>query len=115
MESRGIERKLAAILSADVKGYSRLMGEDEVATIRTLTTYREVMGTLIRQYRGRVVDSPGDNLLAEFASVVDAVQGAMEIQRELKVRNTELPAHRKMEFRIGINVGDVVGSEEHTS
>ncbi len=103
-----IERKLAAILSADVKGYSRLMGEDEVATIRTLTTYREVMSTFIRQYRGRVVDSPGDNLLAEFASVVDAVQCAVETQRELKARNAELPAERKMEFRIGINLGDVI-------
>ena len=103
-----IERKLAAILSADVKGYSRLMGEDEVATIRTLTTYRELMGTLIHQYRGRVVDTPGDNLLAEFASVVDAVQGAMEIQQALKARNADLPASRRMEFRIGINLGDVI-------
>ena len=79
-EVRELERKLVAILSADVKGYSRLMGEDEVATIRTLTAYREVMTTLIQQHRGRVVDSPGDNLLAEFASVVDAVQCAVEIQ-----------------------------------
>jgi hypothetical protein len=84
------------------------MGEDEGATIRTLTTYREVMTTLIQQHRGRVVDSPGDNLLAEFASAVDAVQGALAIQRELRVRNAELPDHRKMEYRIGINVGDVV-------
>src|SRR5262249_46186593 len=103
-----MERKLAAILSADVKGYSRLMGEDEEATIRTLTAYREVMTTLIRQHRGRVVDSPGDNLLAEFASAVDAVRCAVEVQHELKVRNVELPDHRRMEFRIGINVGDVV-------
>jgi len=103
-----MERKLAAILSADVKGYSRLMGEDEVATIRTLTTYRELMGILIHQYRGRVVDSPGDNLLAEFASVVDAVQGAMEIQQALKARNADLPASRRMEFRLGINLGDVI-------
>src|SRR6266571_8087765 len=103
-----MERKLAAIFSADVKGYSRLMGEDEEATIRTLTTYREVMTTLIQQYRGRVVDSPGDNLLAEFASAVDAMQGALAIQRELSVRNAALPAHRKMAYRIGINVGDVV-------
>ena len=82
-----MERKLTAILSADVEGYSRLMGEDEEATIRTLTAYREVMTTLIQQHRGRVVDSPGDNLLAEFASAVDAVQGALAIQRELKTRN----------------------------
>ena len=105
---RTVERKLAAILSADVKGYSRLMGEDEEGTIRTLTAYREVMTTLIQQHRGRVVDSPGDNLLAEFASVVDAVQCAVEIQQELKAKNAELPAPRKMEFRIGINVGDVI-------
>jgi adenylate cyclase len=103
-----LERKLAAILSADVKGYSRLMGEDEEATIRTLTTYREVMATLIQRHRGRVVDSPGDNLLAEFASVVDAVQGAVAIQQALQNKNAQLPAPRRMEFRIGINVGDIV-------
>src|SRR5437660_7106313 len=104
----GMERRLAAIFSTDVKGYSRLMGEDEVATIRTITAYREVMASLIQQYRGRVVDSPGDNLLAEFASVVDAVRCAVEIQQALKARNAELPEQRKMEFRIGINLGDVV-------
>jgi adenylate cyclase len=103
-----MERKLTAILSADVKGYSRLMGADEAATVRTLTAYREVMAALIQQYHGRVVDSPGDNLLAEFASAVDAVQGAVEIQQEIKARNAELPEQRKMEFRIGINVGDVI-------
>ena len=103
-----MERKLAAILSADVKDYSRLMGEDEAATIGTLTAYRAVMTTLIQQHRGRVVDAPGDNLLAEFASAVDAVQGALAIQRELRVRNAALPAHRQMTYRIGINVGDIV-------
>src|SRR6266852_9205603 len=103
-----MERKLAAIFSADVKGYCVLMGEDEEATIRTIETHREVMTTLIQQYRGRVVDAPGDNLLAEFASAVDAVEGALAIQRELRVRNAALPDHRKMEYRIGINVGDVV-------
>src|ERR1700739_4248230 len=104
----GMERKLAAILSADVKGYSRLMGEDEEATIRTLTAYRELIVSLIQQHRGRVVDSPGDNLLVEFASVVDAVRCAVEIQQALKTKNAELPEHRQMEFRIGINLGDVV-------
>src|SRR2546422_6962861 len=103
-----MERKLAAILSTDVKGYSRLMGEDEAATVRTLTAYRTLMATLIQQHRGRVVDSPGDNLLAEFASVVEAVECAVAIQRELRVRNAELPLHRRMEFRIGINLGDVI-------
>jgi len=107
MEERA-KRKLSAILSADVKGYSRLMGEDELATIRTLEAYRTVMGGLILKYRGRVVDSPGDNVLAEFASVVDAVESAVEIQKELKVKNEELPENRRMEFRIGINLGDVV-------
>src|SRR3989449_8916433 len=106
--SASIERKLTAILSADVKCYSRLMGEDEEATVRTLTTYRQVMTTLIQQHRGRVVDSPGDNLLAEFASAVDAVRCAVEVQHELRVRNAELPAQRQMEFRIGLNVGDVI-------
>src|SRR5881296_3143208 len=98
-EDYPMERKLAAIFSTDVKGYSRLMGEDEVATIHTLTSYREVMATLIQQHRGRVVDSPGDNLLAEFASVVEAVQCAVAIQRALRVRNAALPLHRRMEFR----------------
>ena len=103
-----VERKLAAILSTDVKGYSRLMGDDEEATIRTLTVYREIISSHVRQHRGRVVDSPGDNLLAEFASAVDAVRSAAEIQRALKENNADLADHRKMEFRIGINVGDVV-------
>ncbi|MEE9568483.1 MAG: BREX system ATP-binding domain-containing protein, partial [Candidatus Binatia bacterium] len=87
---------------------SRLMGEDELGTIRTLTAYRELMGSLIQQHRGRVVDTVGDNLLAEFGSVVDAVACAVEVQRELARRNAELPDHRKMEFRIGINLGDVI-------
>ncbi len=104
----GMERKLAAIFSTDVAGYSRLMGDDEEATIRTLTAYRAVISALIQQYRGRVIDSPGDNLLAEFASVVDAVRGAVEIQHELKTKNAELPEHRQMQFRIGINLGDVI-------
>ena len=89
MSPEEFKRKLTAILSADVEGYSRLMGEDEDATIRTLTTYRELMSTLINKHRGRVVDSPGDNLLAEFGSVVDAVRCAVEIQEELRVRNAE--------------------------
>ena len=76
-----VQRRLAAILSADVKGYSRLMGEDEVATVRTLTAYREVMAALIRERSGRVVDATGDNVLAEFASVVDALECAVELQR----------------------------------
>ena len=100
MTPEKFKRKLTAILSADVKGYSCLMGEDEVGTIRTLNIYKEVMTNLVQQHHGRVVDSPGDNLLAEFASVVDAVQCAAEIQKELKVRNYEVPENRRMEFRI---------------
>src|SRR5713226_6398198 len=103
-----MERKLAAIFSTDVAGYSRLMGDDEEATIRTLTACREIISSLIQHYRGRVVDSPGDNLLAEFASVVDAVRSAVDIQHALKEKNAELPPHRKMQFRIGINLGDVI-------
>jgi TolB-like protein/class 3 adenylate cyclase/Flp pilus assembly protein TadD len=106
------KRKLTAILSADVEGYSRLMGEDEDATIRTLTSYMELMSTLIQKHRGRVIDAPGDNLLAEFLSVVDAVRCAVEIQEELRVRNAELPENHRMEFRIGINLGDVVEEGE---
>ncbi|MFC1817104.1 adenylate/guanylate cyclase domain-containing protein [Thermodesulfobacteriota bacterium] len=112
MDQEGFKRKLTAILSADVEGYSRLMGEDEDATIRTLTTYRDLMSTLIQKHRGRVVDSPGDNLLAEFGSVVDGVRCAVEVQEELRVRNAELPENRKMKFRIGINLGDVVEEGE---
>ncbi|MBT4089448.1 MAG: adenylate/guanylate cyclase domain-containing protein [Deltaproteobacteria bacterium] len=111
MEKEDFKRKLTAILSADVKGYSRLMQDDELATVSTITTYRDLMNTLIQQHHGRIVDSPGDNVLAEFSSVVDAVQGAVTIQKELKVRNSQLPDHRKMEFRIGINLGDVIVKE----
>jgi len=108
MAEEGFKRKLTAILSADVEGYSRLMGEDEESTVRTLTTYREVMATLIQQHSGRVIDSPGDNLLAEFASVVDAVQCAVSVQKEIQSRNAELSENRRMQFRIGINLGDVI-------
>jgi len=112
MAEEKFRRKLTAILSADVAGYSRLMAEDESATVKTLETYREVMSTLIMQHRGRVIDSPGDNLLAEFTSVVDAVQCAVAVQKEFQARNTELPENRRMEFRIGINLGDVIEEGE---
>jgi adenylate cyclase len=108
MSPESFKRKLTAILSADVKGYSRLMGENEAETVRTLTAYRKIMGELIQQHRGRVIDSPGDNILAEFASVVDAVQCAVAAQNEFKARNADLPENRKMQFRIGINLGDVI-------
>src|SRR5512139_863285 len=112
MATQEVKRKLTAILSADVKGYSRLMAEDEEWTVHTLNTYKDVMRGLIQQHRGRVVDAPGDNVLAEFASVVDAVQCAVEIQKELKTRNAELPKSRRMEFRIGVNLGDVIEEGE---
>jgi adenylate cyclase len=112
MATQDFKRKLTAILSADVKGYSRLMREDEEATVRTIKTYREVISSVAQKHRGEVVDSPGDNILAEFASVVDSVRSAVEVQEELKARNAELPENRRMEFRIGINLGDVIHEEE---
>ena len=108
MTEERAKRKLSAVLSADVKGYSRLMGRDEAGTVDRLKEYRTLMTEVIQQYRGRVVDSPGDNILAEFASVVDATESAVKIQQELKNRNAELPIDSRMEFRIGINLGDVI-------
>ena len=108
MTTEKIKRKLAAILSADVKGYSRLMGEDEEWTLRTLNSYKGLIWNLVGEHRGRVVASPGDNVLAEFASVVDAVECAVEIQQVLRTKNALLPETRKMDFRIGINLGDVI-------
>jgi len=112
MTEERAKRKLSAVLSADVKGYSRLMGQDEAGTVNRLKEYRAVMTDLIRQYRGRVIDSPGDNILAEFASVVDATECAVKVQQELKNRNAELPNDSRMEFRIGINLGDVIEDGE---
>jgi TolB-like protein/class 3 adenylate cyclase len=112
MATDDVKRKLTAIFSADVEGYSRLMEEDELATVETLTSHKEIMRKLIRQYRGRVVDSTGDNLLAEFASVVDAVQCAVEVQQVLSAKNEALPENRRMNFRIGINSGDVIEEGE---
>ena len=112
MTTEDFKRKLTAILSADVKGYSRLMGEDEEATVRTITAYRNVIAKVVQKYRGRVVDSPGDNILSEFSSVVDAVRSGVEIQEELRVKNAKLPGNRRMQFRIGINLGDVIHEEK---
>jgi adenylate cyclase len=111
MVQESFKRKLTTILSADAAGYSRLMAEDEAATVKTIASYREIMASLIKQHRGRVVDSPGDNLLAEFSSVVDAVQSAIAVQNEIQTRNAELPDNRRMEFRIGINLGDVIDED----
>jgi len=108
MTTGEVKRKLTAILSADVKGYSRLMREDEEGTLQTLNAYKEVIFNFIQQHRGRVVGTAGDSVLAEYASVVDGVKCAVEIQKEIRVRNGDLPEERRMEFRIGINLGDVI-------
>jgi adenylate cyclase len=112
MADEGFKRKLTAILSADVIGYSRLMRDDEEATVRDLAAHRVLITEIIQQHNGRVVDSPGDNLLAEFASVVDAVNGAIKIQQEINRSNIDTPEDRRMEFRIGINLGDVIEEKE---
>jgi adenylate cyclase len=112
MAEEGFKRKLTAILSADVAGYSRLMAEDEEATVRSLTTYRDVISSLIKVHKGRVVDSPGDNILAEFVSVVESIRCAWDVQQEIKARNKDLSENRRMIFRIGINLGDVIEEEE---
>ena len=103
-----VERRLAAILAADVAGYSRLMGADEEGTLKTLNLYRGVMTQLIQEHQGRVVATAGDNLLAEFGSAVQAVRSAVAVQRALDRRNADLDETRRMRFRIGINVGDVM-------
>src|SRR5512139_556081 len=112
MTSEESKRKLAAILSADVKGYSRLMSQDEEGTVQTLKQHRVTISCLVSAHRGRVVDSPGDNILAEFGSVVDAVKCAVKIQETLKGKNAVLPENRRMDFRIGVNLGDVIEEED---
>jgi adenylate cyclase len=104
-------RKLAAVLSASAEEYGRIMGEDEAGTLQTLKGHRQVMCSLVEKHQGRVVDARGDNLLAEFASVVDALECAVGIQKELKGRNEELPKERRMPFRIGIHLGDILEEE----
>src|ERR1700687_1559487 len=103
-----VERKLTVILCADVYGYSRLMGGDEEATLVTLTAHRKIIDSLIERHHGRFVNSAGDSVLAEFASVVEAVNCAVDIQIALKAENAKLPPERRMEFRIGVNLGDVM-------
>src|ERR1700687_3648401 len=103
-----MERKLAAILCADVYGYSRLMGEGEEATLRTLKSQRKLIDSQIEQHHGRFVNSAGDSVLAEFASVVESVNCAVDIQTGLRAQNANLRPERRMEFRIGVNLGDVM-------
>ena len=102
-------RRLAAILAADVAGYSRLMGADEEGTLDRLKVLRrELADPKIKEHRGRIVKTTGDGLLVEFGSVVDAVRCAVDVQREMAVRNAAVPADRRIEFRIGINLGDII-------
>ncbi len=108
MAEERVQRKLTTILAADVEGYSRLMGADEEATLKTLKTYREIIDNLIAKQNGRLVGTAGDAVLVEFGSTVEAVRCAMSIQEDLAVRNAELAEDRRMRFRIGINVGDVM-------
>jgi len=107
-------RKLTAILSADVVGYSRLMAADEAATVETLKAYRDIITRLVARHGGRVVNAPGDALLAEFPSAVEAVQAAIEIQQSVEGHNIELEADRRMQFRIGVNLGDVIEEADGT-
>ena len=112
MAEARVERRLAAILAADVAGYSRLMGVDEEGTLAALKAYRrELIDPKIAEHRGRIVKTTGDGALVEFASAVDAVRCAVEIQRAMAERNADIPEDRRIEFRIGINVGDIIIDE----
>src|SRR6266851_3125118 len=112
MAEARVQRRLAAILAADVAGYSRLMGADEEGTLAALKELRrELADPKIDEHRGRIVKTTGDGLLVEFASVVDAVRCAVELQQGMVERNADVPAERRIEFRIGINLGDVILDE----
>ena len=106
-----MKRRLAAILAADIAGYSRLMGEDEAATVRDLKGHQAVILPLVAQHGGRVIDTAGDGILAEFPSVIGATECAVEIQAVVAARNADVPEQRRMLFRIGINLGDVIHDE----
>jgi adenylate cyclase len=108
-----VERRLAAIVAADVAGYSRLMGADEAGTLARLKAHRrELIDPNISEHKGRIVKTTGDGLLIEFASVVDAVQCAVEVQAAMAERNAEVPVERRIEFRIGINLGDIIVEDD---
>ena len=109
--SPSIKRRLAAILAADIAGYSRLMGEDEAATVRDLKAHQAVVLPLVGRYGGRIIDTAGDGILAEFPSVINAAECAVEIQTIMAARNEGVPESRRMRFRIGINLGDVIHDE----
>lgn len=112
MTDQGIRRKLSVVLHADVMGYSRLMEDNHEETLNTLIEYRKIFSSTIELHKGRVVSYPGDAILAEFDSAVEAVQGAVEIQKKIAERNIELPENRKMFFRIGLNIGDVLEKDD---
>ena len=113
LEAHSVERKLAAIFAADVEGYSRLMGRDEVGTLRTLTAYRVIIDRLIASHRGRIFNTAGDSLVADFASAVDAVQCAVAVQDAIAKENADRPAGEQMWFRIGIHVGDIMAQGDN--
>ena len=108
MEAHSVERKLAAIFAADVEGYSRLMGQAEVGTLRTLTAYRVIIDRLIASHCGRIFNTAGDSILADFASAVDAMQCAVTVQEAIAKENADLPVSGQMRFRIGVHVGDII-------
>ena len=111
MEAPSLDRRLVAILAADIEGYSRLMAQDEEAALATLSSHRAAVDELIVAFRGRVANTAGDSVLAEFASVVDTVRCAVRMQQEIADRNAELPEQQRMSFRIGINVGDIIAKD----
>src|SRR5260370_1609190 len=109
MSEERVERRLAAILAADVAGYSRLMGVDEEGTLAALKAIRrDLLDLKIKEHRGRIVKTTGDGVLVEFASVVDAVRCAVEVQRDMAERNADVPADRRIDIRIGLNLGDII-------
>jgi adenylate cyclase len=112
MADKRLQRKLTAIFSADVQGYSKLMGEDDEYTVQTITRYREIVARMVENHHGRVVDAPGDNILAEFSSSLDAVKGAIAVQKALRMENDKRSGHRRMDFRIGINLGDIIHQDD---
>jgi adenylate cyclase len=111
MAEERVQRRLAAILAADVAGYSRLMGSDDEGTFADLKACRELIALKSKQHRGRIVNTAGDSALVEFASAIDAARCAIEIQKEMAERNSVIPEDRRLEFRIGINVGDIIVDE----
>src|SRR5690349_16595697 len=111
MVEERVQRRLAAILAADVAGYSRLMGSDDEGTLANLKACRELVAVKSNEHRGRIVNTPGDSALVEFPSAVDAARCAIEIQNEMAQRNAVIPQDRRLEIRIGINVGDIIFDE----